>query len=109
MTYSEASFEVSEKSLVDIEKSSEPVRISRLLMSDENVVGLGQSYIALASSSHIPLKSNATKIDEDKYQARKKRQFVSQGMYFYPWMDVKVIFKKVIRPRTVNHLNSKYL
>ena len=64
-------------------------------MSDENVVGLGQSYIALASSSHIPLKSNATKIDEDKYQARKKRQFVSQGMYFYPWMDGKVIFKTI--------------
>ena len=81
LTYSDVSFEESEKSLVDIEKRSERVKSSRILTSNENVIGLGQSYISLVSSSHIPVKSNATQIYKDKNQVRKKRQTVAEGMY----------------------------
>ena len=81
MTYSDASFEGSEKSLVDIEKRGERVKSSRVLKSKENVVGLGQSYISVVSSSDIPVKSNTTHVDKNIKQARKKRQTVSEGMY----------------------------
>ena len=81
LTYSDASFEGSEKSLIDIEKMSERVKSSRILKGNENVVGLGQSYISIVSSSHIPVKRNATHIDKDKTHARKKRQTASEGMY----------------------------
>ena len=57
------------------------MKSSRILTSNENAVGLGQPYISLVSSSHIPVKRNATHIDKDKTQARKKRQTASEGMY----------------------------
>ena len=88
MAYSDVSFEESEKSLVDIEKRSERVKSSRRLTSNENVIGLGQSYISLVSSSHIPVKSNATQIYKDKNQVRKKRQTVAEGMYSIMFLSI---------------------